>query len=282
MAHQNQQGTFQGVKEFKLYYQSWYPASAKAVLILVHGHGGHSSIFSKMVDCLLDSNYAVYGFDLRGNGRSQGQRGYINNWAEFRQDLKAFTDLVKTENPHLPLFLLGQSLGGAIVLDYTLREPDDIKGLILMSPALGLGISRWLIILSKLFSAILPHFTLDTGIDLSACSRDPQAITVAGEDSLRHSKGTTRLATELLKTIEWIEAHATELQTPILILHGGADRVTLPENSRAFFNCLTLADKEMREYPDSYHELHQDFNSREVFADILNWLDRHLSAEKKN
>ena len=281
MAHY-QEGTFRGAKEFELYYQSWYRASVKAVLILVHGHGGHSSIFNRMVDYLLECNYAVYGFDLRGNGRSPGQRGYVNSWSEFRQDLKAFINLVKAENPHLPLFLFGQSLGGAIVLDYTLREPDDIEGLILMSPALGLGISQWLIILSKLFSAVLPRFSLDTGIDFSACSRDPEVIAASAKDSLRHSKGTTRLATELLKTINWIENHATELQTPILILHGDADRVTLPENSRAFFNRITFADKEIREYSNGYHELHQDINYREVFADISDWLNTHLLSKKKN
>ena len=83
------------------------------------------------------------------------------------------------------------------------------------------------------------------------------------------------LATELLKTIDWVNAHAMELQVPLLILHGGADRVTLPESSRIFFERLTLADKERREYPDSYHELHNDLNYQEVLADMEDWINRH-------
>lgn len=277
MLIQNKQGTFKGANGIELYYQTWHPpAIAKAVLLMVHGHGGHSGIFDRVVESLNEQNYLIYSFDLRGNGRSPGQQGYINNWAEFRADLTAFIDLVTAENPNLPLFLLGQSLGGTIVLDYALREADSIQGLIVMSPALGLGISQVLILLSKLLSAVLPRFSLDTGIDFSACSRDTELLPTLAQDSLRHSLGTTRLTTELLKTMNWIHAHATNLKVPILILHGGADTVTLAEDSKAFYNRLTTADKEIKIYPDSYHELQHDLNYQEVLADISNWLNRHL------
>ena len=276
MTNQNKKGTFQGANGWKLYYQSWHPlVAAKAVLVIVHGHGGHSGIFTRMVNYLLERNYAVYIFDLRGNGRSPGQRGYINNWVEFREDLTAFLKLVTAENPDLPLFLIGQSLGGTIALDYVLHKSNSIKGLILMSPALGLGIASWKLLLAQILSAILPHFALDAGIDLSACSRDAKVIAAAEQDSLRHSQGTARLTTELLKTINWIKAHGTELKIPLLILHGGADRVTLAESSKTFFESLTLTDREIREYPDSRHELHHDLNYQEVLADIADWLNRH-------
>ena len=277
MTNQNQEGTFQGANGLELYYQSWHPpALAKAVLGIIPGHGGHSGIFTRMVKYLLERDFVVYAFDLRGNGRSPGQRGYINNWTEFRLDLTSFLNLVTRENPDLPLFVIGHSLGGTIALDYALREPDRIKGLILMSPALGLGIAGWKIFIGKSLSAILPHFALNTGIDLSACSRDPKVVAVSAQDPLRHSQGTARLATELLKTIDWINIHAVELQTPLLILYGGADRAILPESCKNFFARLILADKEIREYPNNYHELHHDLNYQEVLADMTNWINKHF------
>ncbi|MDJ0649013.1 MAG: alpha/beta hydrolase [Xenococcaceae cyanobacterium MO_188.B19] len=277
MTNQNQEGTFQGANGLELYYQSWHPpALAKAVLVIVPGIGGHSGIFTRMVEYLLERDFIVYSFDLRGNGRSPGQRGYINNWAEFRLDLAAFLNLVTTKEPDLPLFLIGQSTGGTIALDYVLREPYQLQGLILMSPGLGLGVAPWKLWLGKILSRILPHFALDTGIDLNTGSRDPEVVAAFAQDPLRHSQGTARLATEFLKTIDWIKAHGTELQVPLLILHGGADRVTLPQSSRIFFDRLKLADKEIREYPDSYHELHHDLNYQEVLADIADWLNRHF------
>ncbi|MDJ0688452.1 MAG: alpha/beta hydrolase [Xenococcaceae cyanobacterium MO_188.B32] len=277
MIDREREGTFQGANGVKLYYQSWHPqALAKAILVIVPGHGGHSGTFTRMVAYLVERNYIIYSFDLRGNGRSPGQRGYINSWAEFRADLTAFLNLVTAKKPALPLFLIGQSMGGTIALDYVLRESDRLQGLILMAPALGLGVSAWKLWLGKILSRIWPHFALDTGIDLSAGSRDPEVVAAFARDTLRHSQGTARLATELLKTINWINDHATELKVPLLILHGGADRVTLPEDSRIFWERLTLADKERREYPDSYHELHNDLNYQEVLTDIEDWLNRHL------
>ncbi len=276
MTNPNHEGTFQGANGLELYYQSWHPlALARAVLVIIPGHGGHSSIFTKMAEYLIERNYIVYSFDLRGNGRSLGQRGYINNWAEFREDLKIFLNLVKSKEPQQDLFIIGQSMGGTIALDYILREPNQPQGLILISPALGLGVSGWKLFLGKVLSSILPRFALNTSISFCAASRDPEVVAICAKDPLRHSQGTARLAAQLLQTIDWIYAHATEIEVPLLILHGGADRVTLPENSRILFECLTLADKEIREYPDSYHELHWDINYLEVLADMDHWIQRH-------
>ncbi len=66
------------------------------------------------------------------------------------------------------------------------------------------------------------------------------------------------------------------LQVPLLILHGGADRISLPESSRLLFEQITFADKERREYPESYHELHNDLNYQEVLVDLGYWLEKHL------
>jgi alpha-beta hydrolase superfamily lysophospholipase len=277
MKNNNCEGTFQGAKGLELYYQSWHPQGlTKAVLIIIHGHGAHSGIFGLMVEYLIEHNYAVYSFDLRGNGRSPGQRGYVNSWAEYREDLKSFIDLVKAKEAPQDLFLIGQSMGGTIALDYVLRESTQLKGLILLAPALGLGVSSWKLLAAKILSGILPRFSLATGIDFSAASRNPKAVAACKEDPLRHSRGTARLATELLNTIEWIGASIAEIKVPLLILHGGADTVTLPQSSRIFFERLILADKERQEYPGSYHELHSDINYQEVLEDMEDWIQRHL------
>ncbi len=279
MIDQHKEGIFQGANGLELYYQSWYPpASAQAVLAIVHGHGGHSGIFTRMVEYLTERGYIVFGFDLRGHGRSPGQRGYINSWAEYRADLIAFLKLIKTAEPNLPLFLVGQSMGGTIALDYALRESNQLQGLILISPALGLGISLWKLFIGRMLSRIWPSFALNAGIDISAASRDREMIAANAQDPLRHGQGTARLATELLETIDWVNAHATQLQVPLLMLHGEADRVTLAENSQIFWERSTITDKEMQKYPDSYHELHNDLNYQEVLADINNWLERHLTT----
>ncbi|WP_052055759.1 alpha/beta hydrolase [Myxosarcina sp. GI1] len=270
-----QQGKFLGAGAIKLYYQSWHPNSkTTAVVAIVHGLGGHSDTFDNLVELLCDRAIAVYAFDLRGHGRSEGQRGYINSWSEFREDLHAFLQLITTQELNLPLFLLGQSLGGAIALDYALHYPEQLKGLILLSPALKVRISPLKLLAGRIFSRFIPHFSLNTGIDLADGSRDPQVVAAAMRDPLRHTKGTARLATEFSQAVSWIEANAAQLQVPLLILHGGADRITPLEGSRWLFETVALADKELHEYPESYHELNKDLDYREVFTDIENWLKR--------
>lgn len=276
---EHQQGTFLGAAAGKLYYQSWHPNSkTRAVVAIVHGLGGHSDLFDNLVEFLSDRAIAVYSFDLRGHGRSEGQRGYINSWSEFREDLRAFLQLVATQEPNLPLFLLGQSLGGAIALDYALHYPNRLEGLILLSPALSVRISPLKLLLGRIFSQFIPRFSLNTGIDLTAGSRDPQVVAAAVRDTLRHTKGTARLATEFFQTVSWIQANAAKLQVPLLIFHGGGDRITPPEGSRWLFENVALADKEYHEYPEGYHELHKDLDYQEVFADIGNWISKKVRS----
>ncbi|MBW4425387.1 MAG: lysophospholipase [Nostoc desertorum CM1-VF14] len=278
------EGTFQGVGGLDLYYQSWHPeGKVRAILAIVHGLGGHSDRYSNVIQHLIPKQYAIYALDLRGHGRSPGQRGYINAWSEFREDLRAFLQLIQTQNPGRPIFLLGHSLGGMIVLDYILRYPQQasvLQGAIALAPTLGkVGVSPVRVLLGRMLSRVWPRFTLNTGIDMSAGSRDQQVVAAIAQDTLRHTLATARLATEFFATVDWINAHAADWQLPLLILHGGADRVALPAGSDIFYQQVTCTDKLRIEYPGAYHEIQSDLNYQEVMADLEDWLERHLPPE---
>ncbi|MEA5506734.1 lysophospholipase [Halotia wernerae UHCC 0503] len=280
----DQEGTFKGVGELDLYYQSWYPqGKVRGILAIVHGLGGHSKRYDNVVEHLIPKQYAVYALDLRGHGCSPGQRGYINSWADFREDLRAFLQLIKTQQPGSPVFVLGHSLGAIIVLDYVLRYPQEasrLQGVIALAPAIGkVGVSKVRLLVGKLLSRVWPRFTLNTGIDLTAASRNEKVLAAYAQDTLRHTLATARLATEFFTTVDWVNAHAADWQLPLLILHGGADRVALPEGSKTFYQRVSCEDKSIVEYPGAYHELQNDLNYQEVIADLENWLERHLQAD---
>ncbi|NDJ20784.1 alpha/beta fold hydrolase [Nostoc sp. B(2019)] len=278
------EGTFKGIGGLDLYYQSWCPeGKVRGVLAVVHGLGGHSGLYSNIVQHLIPLKYAVYALDLRGHGRSPGRRGYINAWNEFREDLRAFIQLIQIQQPGYPIFLLGHSLGAVIVLDYVLRYPKDastLQGAIALAPTLGkVGVSPLRVLIGKMLSRVWPHFSLNTGIDISAASRDQQILAAYAQDTLRHTRATARLATEFFATVDWINAHATDWQLPLLILHGGADRVALPAGSDIFYQQLTCSDKLRIEYPGAYHEIQSDLNYQEVLTDLEHWLERHLPSQ---
>ncbi|MGK7891471.1 MAG: lysophospholipase [Leptolyngbyaceae cyanobacterium] len=281
------EGQFIGSQGLPLYYQCWQPhQSPRGIVVLVHGLGSHSGLFSNIVGWLLPQAYVVYGFDLRGHGRSPGQRGHINAWDDFRGDVDGclghIARLEQTaswwQGSPLPRILVGHSLGGVIGLDYALRHPEELAGVVAIAPALGsVGVPPLKLALGQALSKIWPRFTLSTGLDHDCASRNPDIIEQYQHDSLRHIKGSARLATEFLHTAQWLHDHAVDFRCPLLILHGSADQVALAEGSDRFFQKVTLADKTRYEYDGAYHDLHNDINYPTVLRDLSHWLDRHLS-----
>lgn len=275
---QHLEGNFTGDGKINLYYQTWFPQwQPQAVLVLVHGLGSHSGTFKNIVQALVPQGFVVYGFDLRGHGRSPGARGHINDWSEFRQDLSCFFRFIASQQKQIPYFLLGHSLGAAIALDYALHFPDGLHGVIASALPLGkVGVPPIKLAIGQILSQVWPHFTLNTGIERTATSRDSEAIAAIACDPLRHTRGSARLATEFISKAEWLQTHAVCLQVSLLLLHGSEDRISPPEASLVFFRQVICADKERHEYAGSYHDIHDDLGYREMISDLGNWLEGHL------
>jgi len=274
------EGTLTGFGGLSLYYQSWCPdEETRAVVGMVHGLGNHSGWFRSMAEALVDQGFAVYGMDLRGHGRSPGQRAYINRWAELREDFAGFRQLMASQHPGLPCFALGHSLGGIILLDAVLRG-QALSGLMMMAPSLNpTGVPVWRLAIGQVLSLVYPRFSLDTGIPHTVGSRDGAIVAAYAQDPLRHRRGTARLVTEFLQTVRWINGNLPALQTPVLILHGAQDKVTPAADSRTLFEQLLVADKTYQEYGEGYHDLHNDLDMSQVVMDISDWLDCHIPGD---
>jgi alpha-beta hydrolase superfamily lysophospholipase len=275
------EGTFNGSGGINLYYQSWHSdSSARGVVVMVHGLGGYGDLFAPAVHYLLSQNHDVYAFDLRGHGHSPGQRGHIHAWSEFREDLHAFLHHInqQRETYSCPYFLWGHSLGGTIALDYALRSPQLLKGLIVTAPALGkVCVPPFKLALGQLLSEVWPRFSLRLGIRNEVCIRNPEMCAVYLQDTRRHEYGTARLAKEFFATVDWINQHASDLQVPLLLLHCSTDQVTFPEASREFFQRLSFSDKQYFEYPTCYHDMLLA-DDQQILDDLGNWIDRHLEG----
>jgi alpha-beta hydrolase superfamily lysophospholipase len=275
-------GRFPGLGGIQLYYQAWLPADARrrAVLVNLHGLGDHSGLYPNLGSHFPALGVPVYAYDMRGNGRSPGQRAFLRGWQDYREDLRAFLTMVREWEGDRPLFLLGNSLGGLVVLDYALENPRDLAGVIAAAPPLGeLGVPPVLMALGRLLSRILPRFSLKVGMDLSGLARDPAVVETVLADPLFHRRGTARLSTEVTAAIARVQARAADLSVPLLILHGSDDRMVLPDGSRRFFANVRQADREFREYPGAYHGLFADLNYREVLRDLEQWIDAHLATK---
>lgn len=277
----NHEGRFAGHDGMSLYYQSWLDEAMppRGVVLIVHGLGEHSGAYQHVVDRLAPAGFALFAFDLRGHGRSPGQRGFIESWDDYRQDVRAFLRFITMQQPDRPLYILGHSLGGVIVLDYALRFPDKLAGVIAIGPAIGeIGISPVLMAIARVLSRVWPSVALRIGLDVSAISRDPQVTEAYRADPLVHDRGTARLGTETEQTVAWVQAHAADLRVPLLIQHGESDRIARPDGSRRFLANVVERDKKLIEYAGGFHQVHNDLDHEVAISDLLSWLQQHVDA----
>lgn len=262
----------------QLFSRCWNPREApRAVFIIVHGFSDHGGRYMNLVKDLVPRGFSVYSYDQRGHGRSPGKRGYIDSFADFRNDLLTFTHQLAGQHPSIPRFLFGQSLGGLIVLDFALHHPKEIDAVIASSPHLSdPPISPVLASLSRILSGIWPTFSINAGINFSGLSRNPEVVQAFLDDPLVHGKGTPRLAVEISKAVDSTNANAANLKLPLLITHGTADRITDPEASRRFFEEASSTNKTFIPYEGGYHEGHNDIHRERVVIDIAHWLEEQI------
>ena len=276
---QHHEGKFLAYDGLPQFYQAWLPdVPVRASMIIVHGLSEHSSRYMKLVNALVPAGIAVYTYDHRGHGRSAENRvAHVNDWAEYRGDVRAFVELVSAKQASHPLFIFGHSMGGLITANYALHCAPDLSGIILSAPPLGaIGVSPLLRLLGRLVSIFRPKTVFASGLELNGISRDPLVVESYRNDPLIHGKITAQWSVEFFKAVEWTRDHAAEFKLPVLIIHGDADELVPIAGSRAFFENIQQADKCFIIYEGGYHESLGDIHSRQVLADIKNWLMERL------
>ncbi len=269
------EGKFEGYKNLNLYYQCWLPSNEpKAVLLVVHGLAEHSGRYINIVNHFVPKGYAVYGFDQRGHGKSQGQRGYVERFSHFVSDLKTFSGIIRSKHRDAKIFIVGHSVGGTIATAYAVHYQDDFDGLVLSGATLKVGasVSSGLIIVARVLSLLLPKIGLDV-IDASAISQDKTVVDAYVDDPLVYrGKIRARLGAELIKAIQILLPQMSKIHLPILIMHGTADRLSDPRGSEILYDRVSSRDKTLKLYDGFYHEIFNEPGREQVFADMEAWL----------
>ncbi|SUT85957.1 alpha/beta hydrolase fold protein [Actinobacillus ureae] len=115
-----------------------YPDNpSKAVLVISHGLASHSGVFGNFAEQMTNNDIAIYRFDARGHGKSDGRdKIHINSYFEMVEDLRQIVQKAKQENPNAPLFVMGHSMGGHITALYATKYPNETNGVILAAGVL--------------------------------------------------------------------------------------------------------------------------------------------------
>ncbi len=260
-----------------LWAQGWKPDAPKAVVVLVHGHGEHINRYQHVAEVFTRAGYAMQAFDVRGHGQSTGQRGHTPTYDNLMDDISDFIGDAQKRFPGLPVFLYGHSMGGNQVINYALRFPQALKGVIATGPWLKLAFDppAVQVMLAKLLNNVVPSFTLASGLDQAALSRDPAIVSKYASDPLVHDKISARLYTSIYANGLGALQRAAELKIPMLLMHGSADKLTSALASQEFAakagNLVTL-----RIWEGFYHEIHNEPEKGEVIQTMVDWLDRNI------
>ena len=250
------------------------PENGLGPVILIHGLGDHSRSmpYRRLGLSLAAQGFEIFAFDRRGSGRSDGRANYATSWEELRDDLARFVDMVEDQCGRLPS-LVGLSLGALQALDFALGAPESVRACVALAPALDLsGTSPWLRRLLPILTRIRPALQLDPGLDDRALARDPSVCRAYRDDPLWRPRTTPALAVAAIEAIERIHENAPAFKTPLLIIHGTADRVVPIQGTRIVFPRLGSADKVFIEMPGAFHALPIDFEGDEVGMLIADWL----------
>lgn len=275
-----QESTFEGVGGLKIFTRSWKPENKpRGVVVIVHGFNSHSGQYLWVANQFAKSGLAVYALDLRGRGRSEGERYYVEKIEDYVEDIQTLVKTAKTENPNLPVFMLGHSAGGVTSCIYALEHQTNINGLICESFAYELPVPGIVLSFLKGLSYITPH-THVFSLNNKDFSRDPKVVEEMNEDIL--IKGESQPAQTgkvLINAANRLTEEFANIKLPVFIIHGTEDHATKPSGSKHFYERTGSTDKTLKLYEGHFHDLLNDIDKEIVMADIQNWIDARIRVE---
>jgi acylglycerol lipase len=273
------ESTFEGAGGLKIFTRSWQPeGTTRGVVVIVPGFNSHSGQYLWVGEQFAAKGLAAYAIDLRGRGRSEGERYYVEKMEDYTDDVATLVRTAKSENAGLPVFLLGHSAGGVVSCVYTLDHQSEIDGLICESFAYDLPVPGFVLSLLKGFDYIAPHAHVYT-LKNENFSRDPLFVETMNNDPLiKGESEPTQTAKVMIDAARRLNREFPLIKLPVLILHGTEDKATNPSCSQFFYDHTGSTDKTLKLYEGHYHDLLNDIDKEIVMADITNWIDAHIPA----
>jgi acylglycerol lipase len=265
-----------------IFYRSQRPAGRpRAVIVICHGVNSHGGQYLWSLEQFAGAGLAAYVIDLRGRGRSDGERFYVDNVADYVADLAALIQIAKSRDPGLPVFLLGHSAGGVVSCTYALDNQSELAGLICESFAFRVYAPGFVLSLVKALSNIAPRFKV-LKLKMEDFSRDPAAVKALNADPLTKDEAQpAKTVAALVRATERMEREFGKITLPVLIMHGTIDKATVPAGSQFFYDHAGSTDKTLKLYEGHFHDLLNDLGKEGVMADIQGWIDAHLPKAVK-
>lgn len=268
----------------RIFYRAWLPepmdaisknADSKVLLLLHRGHE-HSARLTEMAHAFVQTGYAVFAWDARGNGLSAGERDHADSFGQLVRDLDEFASVVstQTQTPPSQMLLCASSLGALIASTWVHDYAPDIRGMILGTPALAIR----LYVPMALPALQLAQKTglvnrVSSYVKAQVLTHDKDAQNAYNSDPLISHSISRDLLIDSLVTGKRLIDDAGAITTPTMVLCAGKDYVVDKGAIRTFYERLSSPIKRWAYYPDSYHAVFHELNRKDVFADCIAFAD---------
>ncbi|MBM4345225.1 MAG: lysophospholipase [Deltaproteobacteria bacterium] len=269
-------GHFNAADGVQIQYRVHQVDAPRFGVVVVHGFAEHGNRYGHLVDAVVPAGGAVLTYDQRGHGQSGGRRVFVLRFDEYLDDLAQVLALAKSKLPQ-PLFVVGHSMGGLVVLSYALRDRGAAAAWAVSNPALvnRVAVPAWKEALAKAMSSLVPALSLPSGIPPDHISRDADEVRQYADDPLNSKNATARWYTEYVAAQQRLAASAEGLRDlPLLVQIGDGDRIIDPGVTRKFCERIGGSALRVEVYPGLYHEIFNELTADRdrVLADLVGWL----------
>jgi len=232
-----------------------------------------------LVQSLVQGGFALYANDVRGHGKSEGIRTDVELYDDYVLDEKAFIEIIASKYPNLPIFMAGYSMGAVIACNFTIKNEQMIKGLIVSGIGTDLKVKFIEKLLLKIIPLIKPNARFPFNFKADQLTTNTEVIASYESDPLvAREPSTYRQTRESLKGGTFVMKNVRQLRIPVLVQCGTNDKVLgsrSPISKEGFEKLLNTSDKTIKVYEGLYHEIYNEPKDKRdmVLNDLVSWLN---------
>ena len=245
-------------------------------LVIVHGASEHGARYDHLARLFADRGWTVIIGDSRGHGRSGGNPMHVRRFEDYLCDLDAVWKHHGLEPSHTAL--MGHSFGSLIAARFAQTRPEKLAALVMLAPLLRLKVevNPLVVAWGKFMSWLVPSVRFESRIDPLHTTRDEVSLAARDADPLIHRSVTCGWFFQMKAALKAVWDETGSLTMPVLIAQGGADRIVDPEMARPWLDRVPSTDKELKWFPNDYHELHNEPDWLETMTTVAQWLEDRI------
>ncbi len=248
----------------------------KIPVLMMHGLESHSAWFWQSGMFLGGLGHPTYIIDRRGSGRSKEPRGDCKDYADMLADIQSVIKKVTVNRDTKECILFGHCFGAIPTTIFSMLNSDQVKALVLSTPAIFTLADLHLAEKLKVFGSKLTGNTtlIPTPIaDHNLFTKEPKYLDFIANDKLKLELVTARFYWEVLRARIYIQKHIKKLTIPLLMATAGMDEICDNYKNMDFFNHIASANKSLLNYPNAVHIFEYSPEKEHFFADLKGWLE---------